>query len=181
MNLLPGTEKEELKRGLKRRSIIIASLIISVAFILGLIMLLPSYLLTLGNLSKITLKNNSGVASDGTSTEQFLNLPAEVDSKLKFLQSNNNNLSVANSLSQIIKYLPAGTKLDSISFGNNQTYQGKDGTVILISGIAMSRDSLVKFSTSLKESKLFSSVDMPVSSLTKDKDLPFSINIFIEN
>jgi len=181
MNLLPNTEKEALKRGLKLRSLILSSLLLSVSFLIGLIMLFPSYFLTLGNFSKIAPENYlSGVKSDN-STKTVLNLPEEIDSKLKFLQSNNGSVSAADSISKIIKYLPTKVTLNSVSFAKNQNYKEKNGVIILISGMALDRDSLVSFSTLLKESNSFSAVEMPVSSLTKDKNLPFSMNIFIED
>ena len=72
-------------------------------------------------------------------------------------------------------------RLNSISLSKNQTSKEKGSTTVLISGVASNRDSLVTFSTLLKESKLFADVLVPVSSLTKDKNLPFSMNISIEN
>jgi hypothetical protein len=71
--------------------------------------------------------------------------------------------------------------LDSISVEKNKRYQTKTGTVVLVGGTASERDSLVSFLKALEESKSFSAVDVPISSLTKDKNLPFSMTIFIEN
>jgi hypothetical protein len=71
--------------------------------------------------------------------------------------------------------------LDSISVEKNKRYQTKTGTVVLVDGTASERDSLVSFLKALEESKSFSAVDVPISSLTKDKNLPFSMTIFIEN
>jgi hypothetical protein len=181
MNLLPTKEKEDLKKGLKLRSLILISFTMTVFFFIGLVVLVPPYFLTLGNIYKISLENSLSEEENGDSSNQFLNLPEEIDSKLKLLQSGNSNVSVMNSFSNIIKYLPAGVKLNSLSFTKDQVYKEKTGVVILISGTAIDRDSLVKFSTLLKESNLFSSVNVPVSSLTKDRNLPFSMNIFIEN
>jgi len=181
MNLLPQTEKEILKKGLKLRFLILTSFLISASFLLGLVMLLPAYFLTSGNLSRVALENYSSEIKNENSVEATLSLPEEVNSKLKFLQSNNGNASAVDTISQIIKYLPTKVKLDSISFSREQSREGKSGVIILISGIAADRNSLISFSTFLKESNSFSSVEMPVSSLTRDKDLPFSMNIFIEN
>lgn len=181
MNLLPNKEKEDLKKGLKLRSLILTSFLLAASFLIGFVMLLPSYFLALGNFSKVTPENYLSRAKNENSAENILNLPQEIDSKLKFLQLNNDSKSAVDSIFQIIKYLPAGVELDSISFTRNESYKDKKGIVILISGIALDRDALVSFSTLLKESKLFSSVDVPVSNLTREKNLPFSMNIFIEN
>lgn len=181
MNLLPGTEKENLKKGLRLRLLVLVSFLITASLILGVIMLLPSYFLASGNLSRIVLENNSSQIESEGSVEEILNLPEEVSAKLKFLQLSNANLSAIGPVSEVIKYLPARVEVNSISFSRNQSFKEKSGIIISVSGIAADRDSLVSFSAALKESGKFSSVEMPVSSLTKDRNLPFSMSIFIES
>jgi hypothetical protein len=181
MNLLPKTEKETLIKGFKYRFIIVVLFLVAASFLLGFIMLLPSYLLTSGYFSASVSTNNYPSNETEDSINKILNLPVEINSKLKIFQLNINTLSVTDSLSKIIKFVPHGITLNSFSFSRNQTYKQKNGTTILVSGMANDRDSLVSFSTNLKNSNSFSSVEVPVSSLTKDKNLPFSMNIFIEN
>jgi hypothetical protein len=55
MNLLPKTEKEDLKKGLKLRFIIMASFLLFASFLIGLGMFLPAYFLASANLKKIVL------------------------------------------------------------------------------------------------------------------------------
>ncbi|MFH0804311.1 MAG: hypothetical protein V1896_01795 [Candidatus Zambryskibacteria bacterium] len=181
MNLLPKTEKENLKKGLRLRFVIVALLLLSASFLASFIMLLPSYFLAFGYFSAIAPENQFSGSNNEDSIEKILNLPAEINSKLGFFQSNVAEISEADYLSKIVGYLPGGVRLNSVVFSRNQNYKEKNGIVILASGIATNRDSLVSFSTLLKESALFSAVDVPVSSLTKDRNLPFSVNIFIEN
>lgn len=181
MNLLPNTEKKALKKGLKLRFMLAALFLLSVSFLVGFIMLLPSYFLTLVNFSEIMPENFALKAKNDGSIEKILNLPVEIDSKLKIFQLNVNGVSPTDSFSKIIGYLPEKVKLNSVLFARNQIYKEKNGIVILISGMALDRDSLVSFSTHLKESNLFSAIEVPVFSLTKERNLPFSMNIFIEN
>lgn len=181
MNLLPITEKETLKKGLKLRLVGAALFLLSAVFFIGFVMLLPAYLLTLEYLPKDDTKNNSPERKDDNAIKEVLKLPEEINSKLKLFQSNINNISVIDYFSKIVNFLPKNVTLNSISFSRDQNYKEKNGLLILVSGIAIERDSLVLFSNSLKESGLFSSVDVPVSSLTKDRNLPFSMNIFTEN
>jgi len=77
--------------------------------------------------------------------------------------------------------MPEKVIIDSITFSRNEAYKEKNGILVLVSGTSVDRNSLISFSNSLEQSKDFTFVDVPVSSLTKDKNLPFSINIFIEN
>jgi len=181
MNLLPITEKEAVKKGLKRRFIIMAALLLAVSFGVGVIMLVPSYFLVMGNISKIEMNNSSiGIENKGE-VEEMLNLPIEINSKLKFIQNIGANQSTIEVFSKIIKFVPEKVMIDSITFSRNEAYKEKNGILVLVSGTSADRNSLISFSNSLEQSKDFTFVDVPVSSLTKDKNLPFSINIFIEN
>ncbi|OHA86889.1 MAG: hypothetical protein A3A96_02890 [Candidatus Zambryskibacteria bacterium RIFCSPLOWO2_01_FULL_39_39] len=181
MNILPKTEKENLKKGLKLRFIVASSLLLAASFLIGFIMLSPAYFLASGYFTKESSLNYFLKSEDDVSIKKILDLPGEIGLKLNFFQSNTGDLSVADNLSQIVAFLPSGVRLNSISLSKNQTSKEKGSTTVLISGVASNRDSLVTFSTLLKESKLFADVLVPVSSLTKDKNLPFSMNISIEN
>lgn len=179
MNLLSKTEKDNLKKGLKLRLMVVALFLLSASFLVGTVMLLPAYFLALGNLSGIQLAESSLGVKNENLDEGILNLPGQIDSRLKFFQSNLANLPVVDLFSKIISAAQSGIKLNSISFSRNQTYKEKNGVLILVSGTALTREALVSFSASLKKTEVFSMVDVPVSSLTKDKNLPFSVNIFI--
>ncbi len=181
MNLLPNTEKEFLKKGLKLRFTVVALYLLAAFFIVGSAILLPSYFLMRGQLSSIELENYNTKTVDGGSIDEILSIPNEINAKLKFLQSNIDSPLTVDIFYKIINLVPERVVLNSISFSRNQDYKEKNGIHILISGLALDRSSLVAFSTFLKDSNLFTLVDVPVSSLTKEKDLPFSIVLFIEN
>lgn len=180
MNLLPKEEKENLKKGLKLRSVIMILFLLSTSFFVGFITLLPSYFLISGYFfdngsEKITKEEDANL------TREFSGLPSEISSKLGFFRSGTDNEPLADYFSKIANLLPADVWVDSFSFLKNQKYKGKEGLLILLSGKAANRDSLVLFLNTLRESKLFSEVDIPVSVLAKEKNLPFNISIFIED
>lgn len=181
MNLLPTTEKESLKKGLKLRFVIVMAFLLAASFLVGFIMLLPSYFLARAHLTLAESGNYNAAAGNENLDKEILNLPGEINFKLKFLQSNIASLPSVDVLYKIINPMPEGVTLDSVSFSRNQKYKGEDGINVLISGKALNRDSLLSFSTTLKDSNYFSSVDVPVSSFTKNKDIPFSMDIFIKN
>lgn len=181
INLLPKTEKENLKKGLKLRFWVITLFFITAAFGLGILVLLPSHFLVLSNLAQTELADESVAIKNGGEMEDILNLPEKINLRSAFFQTNNANLSAIDVLVKITEVIPAGIALDSVSFSRNQPYGEKNGILVLVSGIAGSRESLTSFSALLRKTNYFSLVDVPVSSLTKDKNLPFSINIFIEN
>jgi Tfp pilus assembly protein PilN len=181
MNLLPITEKEELKQKLKTRSWVVMLLLVVTAFILGLVMLVPSYFLALGNFSKISSENQLSSIEDEELIKTTLSLPEEINNKLQVVQAVSNNTSAGDSIINIMKFLPRGVIINSIVLNRNQESEDKKGTDITVAGTASTRDALMTFSNSLKSSNLFSEVLVPVSSLTRDKNLPFSIKLFIKN
>lgn len=181
MNLLPNTEKENLKKGLKLRLLLSLLLLLSIVSLLGVITLLPPYLLLSSNLSELKSVEAQSMKKDNKEIEDVLNLPNQINAKFSIFQASLARASFINVIKKIIDKTTNGIFIDSISFSQNKNFRNKKGTLVLISGLAQSRDSLISFSSALKKEGSFSSVVVPVSSLTKDKNLPFSINIFIEN
>lgn len=176
MNLLPNEQKFLLKEGLKRRLLIVTLLLVSFSFLAGTALLLPSYFLTKSYLDASEI--NISVKGEEVFAET-LNLPAEINSKLKLFQTNTDGIKVVDSFSKIIASMPKGVTLSSISFTGERAYKGKQATSIMVSGVAADRESLMLFSSNLTKSGEFSSVDIPVSNLTKNKNLPFSVDILI--
>lgn len=181
MNLLPNTEKEILKKGLKLRATGVINLLLATSFLIGAVMLLPAYFLTRGHFDIITSANSVIKTEDAESIKQILDLPKEIDVKLKFFQTNAESRGAVDALSKVISYLPKKVKLNSVLLTRNQGEKEKRGIALVISGIAADREALVAFDEALKASKSFLNVDVPVSSLTKERNLPFSMNIFIED
>ncbi|MFA6269617.1 MAG: hypothetical protein WC657_00175 [Candidatus Paceibacterota bacterium] len=181
INLLPKTEKEFLKKGLRERLTVIVSLLVAAAFLVGFIMLLPSYFLVSAYFSDTSLSNLSFGLKNDEAVRKTVNLPEEINLKLNLFQSSTNGLPVVEYFSKIIESLPIGVRLNSLSFTRDQNYNGQTGTVVLLGGISTNRDSLISFLNLLKKTNPQFIVDVPVSSLTKDKNLPFSMNIFIKN
>lgn len=180
MNLLTKTEKEILKKGLRLRFIIVGMYLLSFSLLLGFVTLLPAYFLMKESLSRPEVQNSTRDLNEN-SAKEILDLPVKIDLRLKILQSNLMSLSATDAFYKITNQLSGKIVLNSILFSRDKEYKEKRGIHILISGIALNRDSLMSFSKLLKESNFFSLVDIPVSSLTKEKDLPFFINLFIEN
>lgn len=180
MNILPDTEKSLIVKGLRRRFYVVALILVSIAFILGTVMLLPSYFLTRVQVATVISDASNENEIEKKYTE-ILNLPTEIEYKLNIFQKNYADGTVIFHLLKLEEDLPEKIKINTFSFRRNALYNEKRGTVITVSGVAADRDSLVQFSTSLKSSKSFSVVDVPISSLTKDKNLPFSMNLFIAN
>lgn len=180
MNLLSVNEKNNLQKGLRFRYLVILNILVTASFLLGTAVLIPAYVLIRNDLSFAT--SNSSVKLVGeTVVQDLLKVPNEIETKLKLIQSNLAEQRTVRSISLVVDLLPEKVSLESISFSRKNADKYKKGVVLSVFGIASDRESLVLFANALRDSKRFSSVDVPVSSLTKDKNLPFTINLFIAN
>lgn len=74
---------------------------------------------------------------------------------------------------KVFKYQNSNVQLNKIDYKISTV----DGYTILISGIATTRKSLSEFAKSLEKEISFKKVDLPISNLAKDSDIPFSITI----
>lgn len=177
MNLILVSDKNLLKSGFKSRLFVLAASLFSTAFLAGIAMLLPAFFLTrqhLDTANPVILTEKT----DNSLGEELATFPNEINNKLRFLQTYEAEPHFVPILSQVVANLPANVRLNSILI-NKSVGKDKSGTNLLISGVASTRESLISYGESLRATKMFSSVEVPVSSLTKDKDLPFSMKMFI--
>jgi hypothetical protein len=178
MNLLPSEEKEILKRGFRIRVFVLLNIFLTIFFIAASIFLIPSYFLAKEQLEVISSFNTSIKPEDEESINKTLLVPTELQNKISFFETNLGNKKASDAISDVVSLKNSGIKINSMFF--NKVAQGTEAEVLMVvSGIAERRDSLISFQSALRDSGKFQSVDVPVSSLAKDRDLPFSINLKI--
>lgn len=78
-------------------------------------------------------------------------------------------------ISIILDYVNDGITFNSMSFVVDEN--NKDELNIELRGQADTRNTLVNYSESLKDVEVFDSVNLPLSNLTRDIDVPFVISI----
>lgn len=77
-------------------------------------------------------------------------------------------------ISKIKEKEVSGIILNSIGFQKTN----EEGVIkIEIGGVAKDRDTLINYSRNLKTDNLFKDISIPVSSLAKNKDVPFSLSV----
>lgn len=180
MNLLPITEKEKIIKGLKQRTIVLALFAVTISFVFGFVILIPSYFLVENNFSKIKSENMTLGNNNEKEQNEMIGLPEEIESKLPVLENVIYQKNIQSILNEIIDLKNDKIKITSLSFSRDASFGGEKGIVVIVSGVSQDRLSLASFSNNLKESKNFTNINVPVSSLAKDKNLPFTINIFIK-
>lgn len=75
-------------------------------------------------------------------------------------------------ITSIISNQPPGISIESFSLTHTE-----DKIDIKLQGLAKDRETLILFSDRLKKEKVFSKVELPFSSLTKNNEIPFTFSI----
>ena len=80
-------------------------------------------------------------------------------------------------ISEIEKITTDGITINSYALSR----KGDELNTIAVTGIAKTRANLSNFQSAIENNVLFKSASLPLSNLTKDKDIPFSITITPKN
>lgn len=175
-NLLPDSIKKKIKTEYRLRLLVIVlafALFMQVSF---LIFLFPSWL--------VSVYKEQEVLSQ-TETINKSPLFSDISSVTSIVTSINAELNVINSALEYPRIVPfVNTILSKKTrdiYINELIYTstGKTTATIALSGISATRESLVAFVGSLKETESFSAVDLPISNFVKDRNIDFSLNISI--
>jgi len=96
------------------------------------------------------------------------------------LKANNQSalLGQTNKAYTALQLLPLlqGVAIDRVELEEITINQTKD-PLLTIAGMAMTRQSLVEFRDELEKQENFLTVDLPISNLIEEKDVPFVINV----
>lgn len=171
-NLLPRAEKESVRREYRLRLSAVTLWFIAATFAAGIIMLLPSWFLS-SQKERAAEARFEALKKDGAERETtgLQDTLREASEELKLLSHEPPKIYLQELLAQTISKRTPKISVDSVTVRaaaeNKRTLQ--------ITGSAADRAALVAFSRSLEEIRVFEKVDLPVSNLAKDRDIPFSI------
>ena len=169
--LLTELEKQKVKHEYqRRRSIIILSGLILV-LIVGIIGLLPSYVLLSArqNEARESVKvMNSSMEKDEPGLQAWLK---SINHKLKLLSPALDTDRPSEIIEKIISIRPADININGFSWKKES-----DKIVLSIDGVALDRQALIMFENRIKSTGKFSEVILPISNLAKDKVINFQIN-----
>jgi hypothetical protein len=175
-NLLPDSLKKEIKAEYKLRVIIVILVFVLFIQLSFLVFIFPSWLISL-----YKEKETVAQAEEMSKSERVSN----INSLTSIVTDTNTKLNMLNNTLEYPEFLPlansilaqktSSIKLDQFYYTSQSPVTG----TISLNGVSATRDSLVAFVKSLQETKLFKSVDLPVSNLTKDKNIKFSLTLTI--
>lgn len=175
INLLPYEDKKEVERESFRRFAVVATLSISAALLISIVLMAPAYFSLYQERSG--LLKEEGLLQQGTQAEKMSEVVNKIkmtNSRLSVIESSAITKSVPEDLKKIIDLVPSGVGIDGISFTKqNISVRGR----VVLSGRANSREDLPPFIRTLYDSGLFSKVDSPVSNILKKNNVDFLINL----
>ena len=132
--------------------------------------ILPAYLVSLMRGQPLGERTGLNASSTPQAVEDSSAVLKDAQEKISLLQPSSNNLLATKIISRLIAAEPNGVKVNGISYG-----AGVDG--IELSGVASSRESLSLFTDNLHSQFKNATVNLPVSSFAKDRNIDFSLNI----
>ncbi|MEN9912700.1 MAG: hypothetical protein RLY66_108 [Candidatus Parcubacteria bacterium] len=169
-SFLPSQDQKALKKRYRLHATVVALFLLSVVGIIGIGSLFPAYV-------EVSFEERDQNASlkDGADKEgvqSIADIISELQSDAILTRELSNTLTEERSSDFIKEVISAraSVKVHSISIPEVST----TSAVIVIQGIAPTRESLVSFKTRLEGLANGNKVELPISELAKSKDIPFS-------
>lgn len=156
-----------------RRAIVILISII-VVIIVGIVGLLPSYVISNARQHEI-IEHNKIIADNSLTegNEDALNAWLEdINQKLETLSPALDKDKPSAFIDKILEHKTSGIVITEFSW-----LRIKDEIILSVSGVADNRQSLIMFENNINSSKYFSTVTLPVSNLAKDRDIDFQMKL----
>jgi hypothetical protein len=173
INLLPDAEKKFIYHEYKLRVVVVALISTLVLCAIALILIFPSYILTIYQ-GKITKDQISDVyTKDSTEQVHLEKALKEIKKQMAVLSPVETKQSVSDVFTFLVKDRSAGIKIVDMTYSSADKVSYK----LTLRGVAPNRQSLLVFSQALKAEKGVTSLDLPVSTFTKDTDINFTLSI----
>ncbi|PIP55797.1 MAG: hypothetical protein CO183_00225 [Candidatus Zambryskibacteria bacterium CG_4_9_14_3_um_filter_42_9] len=173
--LLTEEERQKVSSVYSTRRAIIIFISLIVVLVVGIIGLLPSYVISNARQNEIIeyekiMANNS---RDTGVDEKALNAWLEdINQKLQILSPALDTDSPSAFIDKIL-----GQKISGITITGFSWIRIKDEISLSIDGVATDRQSLVMFENNINSSEYFSMVTLPLSNLAKEKNIDFQIKL----
>lgn len=176
INILPIKEKKKNLTEYRFRLAIVAILAVVVLVLINLILLIPSYLLTVSKFNGVSEQialQESKQDSSGQGKDVEAKVSA-VNKKISMFLADGptDRLSPPAIIARIIAMKGSAIKIQGFEYdGSGQLER------LAVTGVAADRDGLAKFLETLKKDKSFTNVELPVSSFVKSSNIKFSLMI----
>src|SRR3990167_9368714 len=171
--LLTEEERQKVAHEYAMRRAIVILLTLILVLVVGIIGLLPSYVLSNAReneaLERMRIMCSVGEREDDATLQVWLK---ETNRKLQVLSPALDTDRPSDFIEKILDQRITGIAVTDFSWA-----RAKDKVILSINGVATSRQSLITFENRINSSKYFSEVALPISNLAKDKDIDFQIKL----
>jgi len=172
LHLLNDQQKIKVIKEYRMRLIVVICWLIVFISLVGITLLLPSYLSAIGKVNSIKNENLQKENSiQVLNSQNFKDKIKKVDFNLSALKISVNILSPIEAYDKILISLPVGVVVDRYTY----SLVDNDTASISIDGSAPDREKLIELQNQLKLNPEFSGIDIPITNFAKKIDLSFSL------
>lgn len=175
LNLLPPEKKQEIKREFRWQRLLSFEEMLIFALLILVGVLVATWLYAFIQYRALADSANRVQASpQGQKIQDLEGKIKEMNIKLKYLEELNLQQTLNSEIiEEMIKSMPQDITLKTIAL-NRLTAQGS------VSGWAPTREGLLRFKKNLESSSYFQQIELPLTSLLKDRDLDFNLNFSLK-
>ena len=174
INLLPEPERKKLRREYFFRLATVCFTLAAFVLAIGAVSLLPT--LFYSDIKVKALKENTSSLTEAAKREQGGDsgqLLLATTEKLNVLAADRKNAALEEVFARITAAKPSDTRLTGFAVER----QEGDKNLLLVRGVAVRRGDLAAFAKALGQEKDFTTVSFPISDLTQNENLDFSLTI----
>lgn len=174
-NLIPPDAKQRVKKEYWIRVVSVWGILLAICFVIFTALLFPTYVLfntQLDALATEISREENERAAEYAAAEEAMAVANDTADQLIDVSRASGALELLQAVEAV---LTPEITLDSFAYDR----KGEKLNSITIQGTAANRTSLAAFAEALKRSPHFTQAEVPVSSLVRDSDLPFSINVVV--
>ncbi|MCA9360618.1 hypothetical protein H6785_01490 [Candidatus Nomurabacteria bacterium] len=172
INLIPPHAKRELRKEYWVRVCSVWLLLSSLSLVIGVFILLPVNVL-IGSQVKAYEESASAASKNVVNYENISSELIQASTQAKYIVDEAHLVDFSEYITIFQNLEGESIQISSINISRDTTGVAP----ILLSGVASDRQALASFRDRIKELEVVSDVDFPVSNLTKDKDISFTITV----
>jgi Tfp pilus assembly protein PilN len=171
-NLLPEHHKKAARMEYLLRMATVALYLCSAAVILGAVILIPAYVSTSLRIEEGE-RAKAALAAARSDAENPAAVIATIKRNVTILSALVQPVFVESIIERALTERPLGVTVAAVTFQNGINGEG----TLSIKGTARTRSSLVAFVRALEGVPYFSKVELPISNLAKNENIPFTMSI----
>lgn len=176
INFLSEKNKKEVKSEYSLRVISTFLIALSLTMVFVCVFLIPAHILSIYRKAVISDQLTMIKSSSLNQTSISLSEVKRINEIVKVLTPNiTDQKPLSDYVKSVLNVKNRDITISSISVDSDVSQNPK----IILKGLSKTRDGLTRFAKDIKSLNIFSSVDLPISSLVKSSDIDFVITLIL--